>query len=120
MDVFDRRVVLVIDEVEALHGASSSSLLDALISNGGASLRTVVVGRAIDDLELDELRWSGGLVEVTAADLRLTLPETIELARGISGTDAADELLATVHGQTDGWVHRRSPGRAGPAGRRHR
>ena len=96
-------VVLVIDDLHELNSpdalAQLTRLLAALPGNGHAILAT----RRDLPLRLHQLRLTGELAEIRAADLRFTVSETRDLL-GAAGITLSEAGLARLHQRTEGWA----------------
>jgi LuxR family maltose regulon positive regulatory protein len=96
-------VVLVIDDLHELHSAQAVHGLERFLSRLPVTLRVVLGTREHTSLGLHGLRLNGGLVELGATDLSLSLQETHELVRA-AGIALSDDDLAALHVRTEGWA----------------
>lgn len=100
----DARLILVLDDFHWIHNAAIFQSLNYLLQHQPQQFHLLLLTRADPPLSLARLRVEGRLVELRAADLRLTPPEitaffTQKLSLNIS--DTAVDLLAA---QTEGWA----------------
>ncbi len=98
----NRPIVLVLDDVHALHGRDALDALAELTTHIPPRSLLAVVGRSEPDLPLARLRADRDLVELTAADLALGADEAGQLFRG-AGVDLPGEVVATLTDRTEGW-----------------
>src|SRR3546814_19490972 len=75
-----------------------------MVASAGGALTTIVAARGISQVPIDQTCLPGPLVEVTAADLSLSVQEATELAVLTVGgpVDAAD--LQYIVRDTQGWA----------------
>lgn len=100
----ERRIALVLDEVELLGEDSPGlDLLEALVRMAHPSLHLVLVSRTPIAFSVDRLRARGQLLELGPDTLRFTLEEVAELLIARLGPDAG-MLAADVHAATEGWA----------------
>jgi LuxR family maltose regulon positive regulatory protein len=97
------RLVLVIDDLHELELAGSQMPLTRLLTELPLHVHAVLATRRDLRLGLHQLRLSGELAEIRAADLRFTRVETRELL-ATSGLVLSDEAVATLHTRTEGWA----------------
>jgi LuxR family maltose regulon positive regulatory protein len=99
----DDPLVIVIDDVHELDAPEAYSALEDLIERLPPDVRVVRSSRRDRRLGLHHLRLEGELVEIRAADLRLSPDETKELLAG-AGVDLAEADGAILHERTEGWA----------------
>ncbi|HEV2255336.1 MAG TPA: LuxR C-terminal-related transcriptional regulator [Streptosporangiaceae bacterium] len=97
------RLWLVIDDAHVLESAEVLPQLELLVLRAPRELRFVLATRHDLRLGLHRLRLDGELTEIRAADLRFSLAEARALF-GATGVELSDEVLARLHGRTEGWV----------------
>src|SRR3546814_8362891 len=80
------------------------AFLARMVAGAGGALTTIVAARGISQVPIDQTCLPGPLVEVTAADLSLSVQEATELAVLTVGgpVDAAD--LQYIVRDTQGWA----------------
>ena len=97
------RLWLVIDDAHLLGSDRVLPQLELLVSRTPPELRFVLATRHDLRLGLHRLRLDGALTDIRTADLRFSLAETRALF-GATGVELSDEVLARLHGRTEGWV----------------
>jgi LuxR family transcriptional regulator, maltose regulon positive regulatory protein len=95
-------VTLVLDDVHVLRSRTCLAQLSFLVLHAPDTLRLVLLARADPAVPLHVLRVRGQLVEIRAADLAFTLPETAEVLAAHDVT-LSDEQVAALHTRTEGW-----------------
>ena len=97
------RLILVIDDLHELNSPDALAQLTRLLTNLPPDVHAVLATRRDLRLGLHQLRLSGELAEIRAADLRFSERETRELlaASGIALSEAGTALL---HQRTEGWA----------------
>ena len=103
LDEYPGRLVLVIDDLHELTSEGAQAHLSRLLAGLPANVHIVLGTRRDLQLRLHQLRLSGELAEIRAADLRFTEAETRELL-ATSGLALTDEAVATLHRRTEGWA----------------
>jgi LuxR family transcriptional regulator, maltose regulon positive regulatory protein len=99
----DHRLVIVIDDLHELSAPEAYGALEDLIERLPPDVRIVLSSRRDPRLRLHHLRLEGELVEIRAADLRLSPEETRQLLAG-AGIDLAEADAAILHERTEGWA----------------
>jgi LuxR family maltose regulon positive regulatory protein len=96
-------ITLVIDDVHELHSQEALAQLTRLLISLPPNAHAILTTRRDLRLGLHQLRLTGELAEIRAADLRFTGRETRELldASGITLSEAGAALL---HQRTEGWA----------------
>jgi len=96
-------VILIIDDLHELRSSEALDQLTRLLTNLPPHVHAVLATRRDLQLGLHQLRLTGELAEIRAADLRFTERETRELldASGIALSDAGAALLCE---RTEGWA----------------
>jgi LuxR family maltose regulon positive regulatory protein len=96
-------ITLVIDDVHELHSQEALAQLTRLLNSLPPNAHAILTTRRDLRLRLQQLRLTGELAEIRAADLRFTERETRELldASGITLSEAGAALL---HQRTEGWA----------------
>ena len=95
-------VVLVLDEVHALHNSECRAALSVLAEHVPAGSRLVFAGRNEPPLRVARLRAEGRITEIGPGDLALTCEEASLLLRAAEVALGADEV-AELHRRTEGW-----------------
>ena len=96
-------ITLVIDDLHELHSPEALAQLTRLLTSLPPNVHAILTTRHDVRLRLHQLRLTGELAEIRAADLRFTERETRELldASGIALSEAGAALL---HQRTEGWA----------------
>ncbi len=100
----DTMLILVLDDFHWIHNAVIHQSLNYLLQNQPAQLHLLLLTRADPPLSLARLRVEGRLMELRAADLRLTLPEVITFLAQKTALDIPTEIAELLAEQTEGWV----------------
>src|SRR5690349_812814 len=95
-------VVLVLDDVHALHNSECRAALSVLADHVPGGSRMVLAGRAEPPLPIARLRAEGKILELGAGDLSLTREEASWLLRNADLTLGEDDV-AELHRRTEGW-----------------
>jgi LuxR family maltose regulon positive regulatory protein len=95
-------VVLMLDDVHALHNRECRAALSVLADHVPASSRLVLAGRAEPPLRVARLRAEGRILEIGPGDQSLTRAEAASLLRAAEVTVGEDEV-AELHRRTEGW-----------------
>ena len=137
-------VVLVLDDYHVIDARDVQDGMAFLLEHLPPQIHLVIASRADPALPLARLRGRGELVEIRAADLRFTPDEAAAYLNEVMGLALTAQDVAALEGRTEGWiaalqlaalsmqgrddvagvhrrlrrgrpVHRRLPGRGGPA-----
>ena len=95
-------VVLMLDDVHALHNSECRAALSVLADHVPGGSRLVLAGRAEPPLRIARLRAEGRILEIGPGDLSLTREEAASLLRDAEVTVGEDEV-AELHRRTEGW-----------------
>ncbi|HEY6278408.1 MAG TPA: AAA family ATPase [Streptosporangiaceae bacterium] len=95
-------VVLVLDDVHALHNRECRAALSVLADHVPARSRLVLAGRAEPPLRIARLRAEGKILEIGPGDLLLTHSEAASLLRN-AGLTLGEKDVAELHRRTEGW-----------------
>ena len=95
-------VVLLLDDVHALHNSECRAALSVLADHVPAGSRLALAGRAEPPLRLARLRAEGKILEIGPGDLSLTSDEASSLLRNAEVALGEDEM-AGLHRRTEGW-----------------
>ena len=95
-------VVLVLDDVHALHNRECRAALSVLADHVPAGSRLALAGRAEPPLRVARLRAEGRILEIGPEDLSLTSDEASSLLRNADVALGEDEV-AELHRRTEGW-----------------
>ena len=95
-------VVLLLDDVHALHNRECGAALEALAAHVPAGSRLALAGRAQPPLRVARLRAEGRILEIGPDDLSLTSDEASSLLRN-AGAALGEDDAAELHRRTEGW-----------------
>ena len=95
-------VVLVLDDVHALHNSECRAALSVLADHVPGGSRLALAGRDEPPLRVARLRAEGRVTEIGPGDLSLTCEEASSLLRAAQVALGADEV-AELHRRTEGW-----------------
>jgi LuxR family maltose regulon positive regulatory protein len=99
-----RRVVVVIDDHDAIDSPTVDSTFGYLLAYRPANLELVLTTRSIPSLPVDRLRVEGELREIGAADLRFRPEEVGEYLRSLpAATRIPREAIEALADRTEGW-----------------
>jgi LuxR family maltose regulon positive regulatory protein len=104
LELMDRGLVLVLDDVHLLREPGATALLTALVDHLPPTLRLVLAGRADPPLPLARLRARGQLGEIRARDLRFTAVEAGALLNATLGVALESASLERLVQRTEGWA----------------
>ncbi|WP_233808794.1 LuxR C-terminal-related transcriptional regulator [Paraburkholderia sp. HP33-1] len=99
-----RRVVLFLDECDALVQDDALAAIRALIGTASSNFRTFVTCRSTPALGQARHRLQNALLEVDGDDLRFDLQETRALMESYLGNPIGNDDARLLCERTDGWV----------------
>lgn len=99
----DTLLILVLDDFHWIHNAAVHQTLNYLLQHQPPQLHLVLLTRADPVLSLARLRVEGRLLELRAADLRMTVEEIRAFLTEQVGLDLSEEVVALLAQQTEGW-----------------
>ncbi len=97
-----RRLTLVLDDLGQIHNPAILDGVGDLIRHA-PKVQVVLISRSDPPLHLHRLRVEGELVEIRAADLAFTEPESVVLLAG-SGLALPPDLVTRLQDRTEGWA----------------
>jgi LuxR family transcriptional regulator, maltose regulon positive regulatory protein len=100
----DDPFTLVLDDLHWIHTAAIHQSLNYLLQHQPPQLHLILLTRADPPLSLARLRVEGRLVELRAADLRLTPAEIAAYLNQVMALDISDEGLHLLAERTEGWA----------------
>lgn len=103
----DRPCVLFLDEFEVIHDPSVLSLVGEVIGHLPLGCKVVIGSRHLPQManvRLSRLRANRQLLEIDAASLRFSLPETDEFFRLHQRGRLPHAALSELHRKTEGWA----------------
>jgi LuxR family maltose regulon positive regulatory protein len=95
---------LVLDDYHVITAEPIHRILTAFLEHLPPQLHLVLATRSDPPLPLARLRARGQLVEVRAAELRLSPAETEIFLRAVMGLELPPEAIAALERRTEGWV----------------
>ena len=95
---------LVLDDYHVITNPQIHELLSRLLSHPPHSLHLVIATRAEPALPLMTLRSHGQMSELGSEHLRFTRQETAAFVRNEFGDDVADDRIAALHEESEGWA----------------
>src|ERR1039458_3404345 len=95
-------VVLMLDDVHALHNSECRAALSVLADHVPGGSRLVLAGRAEPPLRIARLRAEGRILEIGPGDLSVTRAEAASLLRD-AGVAVGEDEVAELHRRTEGW-----------------
>jgi LuxR family transcriptional regulator, maltose regulon positive regulatory protein len=96
-------ITLVIDDLHELNSPEAFAQLTRLLTSLPPNAHAILTTRRDLRLRLHQLRLTGELAEIRAADLRFTERETRELLDA-SGITLSEAGAARLHQRTEGWA----------------
>jgi LuxR family transcriptional regulator, maltose regulon positive regulatory protein len=99
----DGEIMLVIDDLHELNSPETLVELSRLLANLPPQAHAVLTTRRDLPLRLHQLRLTGELAEIRAADLRFTKREAGKLLAA-SGIGLSEAGVAELHRRTEGWA----------------
>jgi LuxR family transcriptional regulator, maltose regulon positive regulatory protein len=96
-------ITLVIDDLHELNSPEALAQLTRLLTNLPPHAHAILTTRHDLRLRLHQLRLTGELAEIRAADLRFTVGEVGELLNA-SGIALSEPGVALLHQRTEGWA----------------
>ena len=99
----DRRLWLIIDDLDELDDPDTLRQLELLLADAPAELRFALSTRRDLPLGLHRMRLDGGLTELRGPDLRFDLAEARAMFE-TAGVDLPDCALAVLVERTEGWA----------------
>ncbi|MEV0079391.1 protein kinase [Nocardia neocaledoniensis] len=99
----DRSVVVIVDDWHRVRDPGVHRAMATLLDNGCHHVRFVITSRDQSGLPISRLRVRDELVELGAAELRLTEAETRQILVERNGFALTDEQIEQIHLATEGW-----------------
>ena len=100
----DTTLTLVLDDFHWIHSASIHQSLNYLLQHQPPQLHLLLLTRADPPLSLARLRVEGRLVELRAADLRLTPEEMAAFFNQVMALNVSEAAIHLLVEQTEGWA----------------
>ncbi len=95
-------VVIVLDDVHLLKGASTQDALQGLVEILPGNAQLAIATRTEPTLHLGRMRANRAVVELGATDLAMSRDESSRMLAGM-GLDLDRESLSALHERTEGW-----------------
>lgn len=100
---FGERLVLVLDDVQAVTDGECLASIDHALEYLPANVRLIMLTRIDPAIGLAQLRARGGLAEVRARELAFSAEEARELFIERGGIDLEVEEVEMLRARTEGW-----------------
>jgi len=100
----DQPFYLVLDDFHWIHTAAIHQSLNLLLQRQPPQLRLLLLTRADPPLPLARLRVDGRLLELRAADLRLTEAEVAAYLNQVLALELSGDTLTLLTERVEGWV----------------
>ncbi|HEX3964277.1 MAG TPA: LuxR C-terminal-related transcriptional regulator [Trebonia sp.] len=97
-------IVLVLDDYQVITSADVHQSMEFLIDHLPRTVQVALAGRSDPPLALARLRASAELLEIRAADLRLSTEEATALLNGSLGLGLAPEQVRILRERAEGWA----------------
>ncbi|MDQ1551986.1 MAG: hypothetical protein QOD50_1408, partial [Actinomycetota bacterium] len=101
---FASEFVVIIDDYHVIEAGAVNDGMTLLLEHLPAGVHLVIAGRADPSLPLAKLRSRGELVEIRAADLRFTDPESAVYLNTGMGLELDEAEVARLAARTEGWI----------------
>ena len=98
------RLVLVLDDYHAIHGAAVHEFVGALFRHWPQRLHLVLIARSNPPLPLAQLRARGQVNVIRTRDLRFTPEETAAFLNKALAAPLSPAAVAVLDRQIEGWV----------------
>jgi LuxR family transcriptional regulator, maltose regulon positive regulatory protein len=102
--LLEHEAVLVLDDYHLIAAVPVHAALEFLLDHRPPQLTLVIASRSTPPLPLARLRARGGLIELGAADLRLTQEQVGSFVREVMGIELSADAVALLDARTEGWV----------------
>jgi LuxR family maltose regulon positive regulatory protein len=99
-----RPLVLVWDDYHVITDETTHQLVDTLVDHAPPHVHFVITSRDLPPLSLPRWRARAQLTEITAADLRFTLPEAHTFLNQTLGLSLSEQFTETLEARTEGWA----------------
>jgi LuxR family maltose regulon positive regulatory protein len=97
-------IVLALDDYHVITSADVHQSVEFLIDHLPRTVQVALAGRSDPPLALARLRASADLLEIRAAELRLSTAETTALLNGSLGLGLAPGQVRVLRERTEGWA----------------
>lgn len=96
-------VIMALDDFHHISEPSIHNAMQLLLDHMPEGVTLVLMTRADPPFSLGRLRAHGEMLELRAADLRFTLPETTDFLHNVMGLPLDNDKVVTLHRRTEGW-----------------
>jgi LuxR family transcriptional regulator, maltose regulon positive regulatory protein len=96
--------IFVLDDYHVIDSKPVDSVLTFLLEHLPPQMHLVIATREDPNLPLARLRARGQLIELRAANLRLTSAEAAEFLNQVMGLNLSAEDIAALEARTEGWI----------------
>ncbi|MEV6772505.1 protein kinase [Nocardia sp. NPDC051030] len=96
-------VVVFVDDWHRITDSGAQRVMESLLDNSCHHLRFVITSRERAGLPLSRMQVADELVEIGAAQLRLTVDEVRQILVDRTGLELTDRQVEQIHTATDGW-----------------
>jgi LuxR family maltose regulon positive regulatory protein len=104
LDTTRREIVLVLDDYQFINNLEVHEQVIFLLEHCPHTFHLVIATRSDPPLPLARLRARGQMVELRAADLRFTEPETVQFLNNVMGLHLDAGAVAVLEDRTEGWI----------------
>ena len=104
LDSASTEIVLVLDDYHLMSSPAVHEQVTFLLEHGPLIFHLVLVTRSDPPLPIARLRARGQIVELRAADLRFTEPETAQFLNEVMGLHLDAQSVAMLEKRTEGWI----------------
>ena len=98
------KLILVLDDYHLIETKANHDILAFILDHQAPSLHLVIITRADPLLPLARLRARGEMIELRKDDLRFTTAEAAHFLNQVMGLNLAQEQVAALEQQTEGWI----------------
>jgi LuxR family maltose regulon positive regulatory protein len=98
------KIILILDDYHVIESSPIDDAIAFLLEHLPPQMHLVIATRIDPQLPLARLRASCQLLELRAADLRFTLPETAEFLNQVMGLNLSEDDIAALETRTEGWI----------------
>ncbi len=104
LDAAGEEMILVLDDYQLVNSRAVHEQVAFLLEYCPSGFHLLIATRSDPPLPLSRLRARGQTVELRAADLRFTAPETAEFLNDVMGLDLDARSVAALEERTEGWI----------------
>ena len=104
LDIAHKEIILVLDDYQFISNQAVHEDITFLLEHCPNTLHLVIATRSDPPLPLTRMRARGQTVELRAADLRFTEPETAQFLNDVMGLHLDARSVAALTERTEGWI----------------